>query len=367
MRCLQESRLIYNEMLTSVKEQYEQKGTFPSKYDLTAQFKGRGGDAVPATTVQMLADRLSKSLKRFLACQELGYKVGFPRFKSSNRWHSIQLRQYGKDAYVHEDKKHLIVPRKIGGSLKIKLHRPFEGTPKTIHLVLRADGHWYALIVCETVPSTDHLPEACEHPTIGLDAGLKAFLVDSEGTTIERPTSYLTTQQQLRRWQRLLARRQPGSHRRRRASRRAAQIHLKIARQQRDFHFKVAQNYAASYQRLCVEDGVPRLESNRAARLAKSIYDGSWNMFLTILEDKAERAGHHVIRVRPRFTSHKCVRCGEILQRSLSVRTHICPHCGFVADRAVEAAKHIVRAGALPAGTALSGGRVELRSLRRES
>src|SRR6266545_7586226 len=95
MQCLIESRHIYNEMLETVKAQYEEKGTFPGKYDLTARFKGRGGEHVPATTVQTLADRLSKSLKRFLACKELEKHVGFPRFKKGNQWHSIHLRQYG--------------------------------------------------------------------------------------------------------------------------------------------------------------------------------------------------------------------------------------------------------------------------------
>ena len=59
MQCLHESRLLYNEMLETMNQQYERDGTFPSKYDLTAQFKGRGGEHVPATTVQCLADRLS--------------------------------------------------------------------------------------------------------------------------------------------------------------------------------------------------------------------------------------------------------------------------------------------------------------------
>src|SRR6266568_2156214 len=140
MECLKETRIIYNEMLASVKAQYEENGTFPSKYDLETAFKGQGAQ-VPATTVQMLADRLSKSLKRFLAARLHNIPgVGFPRFKQPNRWHSIQLRQYGKDVYLHEDKKHLIVPKKIGHFLKIKLHRPMVGTPKTVHLVYRADG-----------------------------------------------------------------------------------------------------------------------------------------------------------------------------------------------------------------------------------
>src|SRR2546421_2520431 len=167
MQCLSESRHVYNEMLETVKTQYEEKGTFPGKYDLTARFKGRGGEHIPATTVQTLADRLTKALKRFLARLELGWKVGFPRFKKGNQWHSLQLRQYGKDSYLHEDKKHLIVPKKLGGSLKIKMHRPLEGTPKTVYLVLRADGHWYALIACETEPQTEHSPRTCTHADIG--------------------------------------------------------------------------------------------------------------------------------------------------------------------------------------------------------
>ena len=36
MQCLKETRFLYNEMLESVKAQYAEKGTFPSKYDLEA-------------------------------------------------------------------------------------------------------------------------------------------------------------------------------------------------------------------------------------------------------------------------------------------------------------------------------------------
>ncbi len=69
MACLAESRGIYNGMLSMLKEQYNEHGTFPSKYDLANTFKGQG-EHVPATTMQMLADRLHKALKRFLAASE---------------------------------------------------------------------------------------------------------------------------------------------------------------------------------------------------------------------------------------------------------------------------------------------------------
>jgi putative transposase len=351
MACLAESRTMYNGMLETVKAQYEQGETFPSKYDLEAAFKGRGGEHVPATTVQMLADRLSKSLKRFLAAKELGIPdVGFPRFKKPNRWHSIQLRQYGKDCYLHEEKKHLIVPKKIGHFLKIKLHRPIEGKPKTVHLVLRADGHWYALIVCETEPHNEHLPSSCDHPDIGIDVGLKSFLTDSEGNMVENPRFYRTSQKTLRRKQRTICRRKQGSHRKRKAAKSVAKTHLKINRQRRDHHFKVAKQYAEQYQHIAVEDlQITNMVKNH--HLSKSILDASWSQFLALLEAKAASAGHQVIRVNPRFTTQACSNCGELMQKSLSVRTHMCTSCGYVADRDVNAAKNILfKAGAPPSG-----------------
>lgn len=342
MTCLSESRTIYNGMLETVKAQYMYDGTFPSKYDLEKAFQGQGTH-VPATTVQLLADRLTTSLKRFLAAKKndiLG--IGFPRFKKPNRWHSVQLRQYGKDCYLHEDKNHLIVPKKLGHFLKIKVHRPIEGVPKTVHLVHRADGHWYALIVCETEPHHEPLASGCSLPDIGIDVGLKSFLTDSEGNTVENPHFYRSSQRTLRRKQRQVCRRKKGSHRQRKAARSTAQTHLKITRQRRDHHFKVAKQYAEHYHHIAVEDlQITNMVKNH--HLAKSIMDASWSAFLDILSEKAERAGHCVIRVNPCFTSQKCYKCGEIVQKSLSVRTHICPFCAYIADRDVNAAQNILK------------------------
>ncbi len=364
MGCLIESRHLYNEMLAASKEHYDESGKSLMKYDLTAQFRGRGGEHVPASTVQMLADRLDKAFKRFFAMRELGEQGGFPRFKNPNRWHSIQLRQHKTDFSLEPDGKHLSLPKKLGGSIKIKVHRPIEGTPRTAYLVLRADGHWYVLIVCETQPRTDHEPTECEHPDIGIDVGLKSFLTDSEGNTIANPRTFRKSQKTLRRKQRQMCRRKKESKRYRKAAKSTAKTHLKIKRQRRDHHFKVAKHYAEGYQRIAVEDlQITNMVQNH--HLSKSIHDAGWDQFLDILSTKAESAGHEVIRVNPRFTTQACSHCGELIQKSLSVRTHICTSCGYVADRDVNAAKNILlKAGALPSGMVSVGSPDELRSPR---
>jgi putative transposase len=83
----------------------------------------------------------------------------------------------------------------------------------------------------------------------------------------------------------------------------------------------------------------------RNRHLAKSISDAAWGAFLDILQDKAARAGHAVVRVPAQFTSQRCSRCGETVPKTLSVRTHVCPHCGYAADRDINAAHNILHRG----------------------
>lgn len=355
--CLSESRHIYNEMLEREKQHYQEAGKCLTKYDLTALFKGRGGAYVPASTVQALADRLDKALKAFLAHRD--ENRGFPRFKSGNQWHSIQLRQLGIDFMPNG--RVLKVPAKLGSTIKIKMHRPLTGMPKTCYLVKRADNHWYALIVCEQPEgSCDLLHPDDDRPAVGIDVGLKVFLADSNGNTVENPRFFRTSQATLRRKQRRLSTRTKGSHRRCKMARSTAQTHLKIERQRRDFHFKTAKRYADAYSTIVVED--LNLRGLARSKLAKSILDAAWGAFLIILIYKAASAGGQVIRVNPRYTTQKCSKCGEYVQKSLSVRTHICPSCGYVADRDVNAAQNILKAGAPPSGTLADGLAVELRS-----
>ena len=156
------------------------------------------------------------------------------------------------------------------------------------------------------------------------------------------PRYYRTSQRTLRRKQRTICRRKKGGQRRRKAAKSTAQTHLKIDRQRRDHHFKVAKQYAESDHHIAVEDlQITNMVQNHS--LSKSILDAGWGQFLAILSNKAESAGHQMIRANPRFTSQKCSQCGEIVQKSLSVRTHICPFCGYVADRDVNAANNILK------------------------
>lgn len=340
--CLAQSRLLYNEMLELVKTHHDAAKNFLWRYDLCRRFKGRGGDYVPQSTVQCLANRLDKALRAFCARKTLGQKAGFPRFKPATRWRSIQLRQWGrgKDAYLI-DPGHLHVPKKLGKSIKIKMHRPLKGSPKTCHLIRRADNHWYVLIICDApkdIICNDH------RPNVGIDLGLINFVADSDGYTTQAPKFFTKTQRKLRVQQRTSARRKKGSNNKDKARQAIAKTHLKIARQRKDWLHNLSRDYVDKYAILFVEDlNIQGMLRNH--HLAKSIGDAAWAEFLTLLSYKAENAGGEVVRVPAHYTSQLCSECGCIVSKSLSVRTHVCPHCGYMDDRDINAAKNILGRG----------------------
>ena len=73
--------------------------------------------------------------------------------------------------------------------------------------------------------------------------------------------------------------------------------------------------------------------------LAKSIGDAAWNQLMTYTAYKAENAGRTMVKVDPRGTSQRCSQCGEVVKKSLSVRTHVCA-CGCVLDRPLQTRDH---------------------------
>jgi putative transposase len=78
-------------------------------------------------------------------------------------------------------------------------------------------------------------------------------------------------------------------------------------------------------------------------RLALSINDAGWGMFVSMLEYKAEWYGKNILRIG-RFdpSSKTCNVCGSINKElTIANRVWTCSNCGTVLDRDVNAAINI--------------------------
>lgn len=339
---LETHRRLYNNALAERKQAWEQAQRSVSYGDQSGQLKHlRTTNPFLAATnfssCQATLRRLDKAFQAFFRRVKTGETPGYPRFKGRNRFATVEFPSYG-DGCRFDGKR---VYFQHIGRVKVKLHRPIEGTIKTVAFTREADG-WHVVFSCDLGPVN---VAQSDGPAVGIDLGLKAFLVTSEGESVAPPQHYRKAQAALRRAQRKVARRQKGSKRRAKAVHALQKQHQRVGNLRRDFHHKTARALVNRYGTIVHEDlnirGIAR------TRLAKSTLDVAWGTFLHILSYKAEEAGVTVIAVSPHNTTQACSQCGALpdVPKTLADRVHVCPACGYVADRDLNAAQNILRLG----------------------
>ncbi|MGC1197409.1 MAG: transposase [Geitlerinemataceae cyanobacterium] len=179
-----------------------------------------------------------------------------------------------------------------------------------------------------------------------MDVGIKYFLADSNGQTVENPRFYREREKQLNRANRKKSKKfrrgQPQSNNYGKARNRYARKHLRVSRQRIEYAKRIAYCVIQSNDLVAYEDlNVKGMVRNR--KLAKSISDAAWGSFRMWLEYFGHKYGKVTVAVLPHNTSQDCSNCGQKVQKSLSTRTHGCTHCGYVEDRDVNAAINIRR------------------------
>jgi putative transposase len=265
-------------------------------------------------------------------------KVGFPRFKSKDRYCSITYPQdNGSFAIVKKNKKQMLRVSRIG-CIQIKLHRGIEGKIKT--LTIKKTGREY-LAIFTTVMEIEP-PKVENTNPVGIDMGLNSFIALSDGTKIEKPKFAKKAEKHIARWQRIIAKRHKGSKRRESAKLKLQKKWEDVANQSNDFAHKLSDKLVNSrYTSFAVEDlHIQNMVKNH--NLAQSIYDASWNRFIQMLSYKAESAGMKVIKVDARNTSKECSNCGNIQDMPLSIREYICSRCDMQMDRDINASINIL-------------------------
>jgi len=291
---------------------------------------------------QASADRAWFAIDRFYTnCREhKPGKKGYPTFQHDNR--SVEYKQTGWK--LDDDGKHITFTDGCGigrlrlvGNKKQKIETFPVKDIKRVRLVRRADGY-YCQFCVKAERFVSHVPSDSQ---LGIDVGLKSFLTDSEGNTVDNPRHYRKAEKKLKRLGRRLSRKHKTSANRKKARKALAKQHLKVQRQREDFARKQANALVSSHDLIAYENlAIRNMVRNR--KLAKSIHDAGWGLFLQWVARYGFLHAIPIIAVPPHYTSQKCSDCGTLVKKSLSVRTHICPTCGLVMDRDQNAALNIL-------------------------
>ncbi len=339
---LEQHRRLYNLALRERRDVYEAEERSFSYGEQSGRFK-ETRRVLPSfatlnfSSAQATLRRLDKAFKAFFRRVKSGDVPGYPRYKPEDRFRTVEYPSYGDGCRLKDNGR--LYLQNIG-HIKVKLHRPIEGTIKTVS-VKRACGKWYVVFSCDLGDAPE---PATDGAAVGIDLGLKNFLVTSDGESVEPPRYYRESQRKLRVAQRSVSRKKKGSNRRRKARQKVAHLHEKTANQRRDFHHKQARKLVDG--RGLIAHEALNVKGIARTRLARSTHDAGWASFLNILSYKAEEAGTKVIAVDPGNTTQVCSACGALpeTKKKLSDRVHSCG-CGYTADRDLNAALNIKALG----------------------
>ncbi len=274
-------------------------------------------------------------------------RARFPRFKSK---HGRQSIQYPQNVKVVDGSVKL--PGKVG-TVKAKIHRPIEGTIKTVTISKDPSGKYYASILLEA--EGENPLSSSEGRVIGVDLGLKHFAVTSDASKVSKydnPRHLAKHEKNLKRKQQKLARKQKGSNSRHKYRKVVARVYERVSNSRADFLHKLSRKLVNENQVVAVENlhvkGMVTLLASLTLRyrnhnLAKAISDVGWGMFTNFLAYKLEKKGGKLVEIDRWFPSSKlCSNCyHQVDEMPLDVREWTCPHCGTHHDRDGNAATNI--------------------------
>jgi len=290
----------------------------------------------PSHSLSRCAFYLDRALRN--SFKKKGGKNGFPRFKKK-----AELN----DAFYLPSTRFKIDKRRIRlskvGFIKFRSGELPHG--KILSATIKQDGaRWFCTVVCEVeMQKPKHIPQKA----IGIDLGLKSFLVTSDGECIDNPKHLQRMERRLRLRQRSLSRSKKGSNRRKKKLLIVQNTHRKVRDRRANFLHQTSSRLIAKNGTICVEDlSVQDMQKNRY--LAKSIGDAGWGEFLRQLEYKSEWYGRD-FRKLEKFTptTKICSKCGELQAIPLSKRIYSC-NCGLQLDRDLNAALNILKIGMSP-------------------
>lgn len=290
----------------------------------------------------MTIKRLDLAYAGFFRRVKAGEVVGFPRFKSVDRFSGWGYKTHGDGFRLHagDKMKHGHVRLSGVGMIKLRGKARTPGEVKTAE-VQHKDGRWYLSVTVECDPQRVSGTTAW-----GLETFATVCSSDEKTHSVANPRFLDKPQlQKLKLLQQAIARKQnKRSNSRRKAVARLSAESRRIANRRKDFLHKTTASLVEQYGLIATEQlSVKNMTTSGGTYkkgLNRSILDTAPSTFINLLKTKAEEAGSLWVEVPTRQVkpSQTCHRCGSQRKKRLSERKHYCT-CGASCSRDENAAR----------------------------
>ena len=202
--------------------------------------------------------------------------------------------------------------------------------------------YWLSILVDGDLNRAPKQTKEC----VGIDLGIKDFVVTSDGEVFENLHFKKNESQRIIRLQKQLSRKQKGSNNRNKARIKLAKAYKKITDKKQYYLHQITNYLIDENQVICMEDlNVKGMLRNH--KLAESIQELNFGEFRRMLEYKAKWYSRYLVFIDRFYPSSKtCNECGYVNKTlKLSDRVWICPNCGNIIERDYNAALNILDEG----------------------
>jgi len=341
------SRFIYNKLLAYKIEKYNKE-----KHNVT--FGELGKQLINLKSeYEWVKNSHSKVLQQSLINLEKAYKSffkngnGFPKFKSKKN--SKESCRFPSDAIsgINGNRIYLIKQLKnIHFKCSINDEKYLNKNQKEIKsatLTKTKSGQYYLSILIDKPNKTLINPV---YNIIGLDLGIKDFIVDSNGNRYENIKIKRNNEKKLSKLHKQLSKKQKGSKNNEKARIKLAKYYEKLNNKKENYLHHIINQLLNENQVIVIEDlNVKGMMKNH--RLSKSIQELSLHRFKEMLTYKSKWYNRDIIEIDRYYPSSKlCSCCGhKNNELKLSDRKWKCTSCDTIHDRDFNAAINIMKEG----------------------
>lgn len=310
-------RKVYNMLLDYKKSEYENNKHSVSEKELNKYLTSLKTDLIYLNNVhskvlqQSLQD-LNQAFDNFFRGIKKGQNIGYPEFKSKHD--NEQSCRFPSDMFNRPN----LVCKKIKGNritlckaLK-KIHfkcskrdekylNKFQCNIKSVTLTKTKSSKYFLSIL---IDKQDIKHKDPVNNVIGLDLGIKDFIVDSNGNRYENIKVKRNNKNKLRRLHRELSRKVKGSNNREKARIKLAKFYEKLTNKKQTYLHQISSKIVNENQVICIEDlNVKGMMKNH--NLSTSIQELSLYEFRRQLTYKCEQYGRKLVVIDRYYPSSK--------------------------------------------------------------
>lgn len=310
---------------------------------------------VDSQSLQQSVINLDKAFTQFFKGNS-----AFPKFKKKNASRSFRNPHGNKVNFL--DGK--LYQPKFNDGIDVIMHRPLKGEIKSTTISRTPTNKYFVSVLVDTNEKETIKKPITESTSIGIDLGVKDLIVASNGLKINNPKHLSKSLTKLKYLSKKASKKKKGSSNQKKAFKKIALLHESISNKRRDFLHKTSSQLIKNHDTLCFETlQINNMLKNR--KLARSISDSGWRLFLEMCRYKSEWAGNNIIQI-PTFepSTKLCSVCGHTNHAlTLNDREWVCDNCNTFHDRDINAAINIKKYSLKNCGGVSRGKPVELPTL----